>query len=136
MRHLIVVLALLILTAPSILAADEKPWPQKGDTIFIAAKLEGFNNPMVMVGGYGAKMPDVPTLDACAPTTLRSRSDEADRFTVRDDMHNDRKLIGEWLPRLHKTAKECQAQIQSSGLPRVQMVGGSKYTLVSEPAKE
>lgn len=132
-----VVVGLAMFAIGMTLAEDaEKPWPQKGDTVYVSAKLEGFDPAMVMVGGYGTKAPAIPTLEPCAPTTLRSRSDEGDHFTTRDDMHNDRKLFGEWLPRLHKTAKECQAQIQSSGLPRVQMKGGLKYTLVPDPVEK
>jgi hypothetical protein len=80
-------------------------------------------------------MPDIPALEACAATTLRSRSGEGDRFTLRDDRHHDRKLVGSWLPMFHKTWQECEAEVESSEPPRVQATGG-KYALVPKPAGE
>lgn len=117
----------LLLVVPLLLAADAA-WPKKGDVVYVAAALSGFSPGMVMAGGFGAKAPDVPALEPCAPLTVRRHSEEA--TIARDDNGNDRKLVGDdWAGRLYRSAGECADRMKADGPPRVQGSGGYVYRL-------
>lgn len=117
-----------------VLAEEAKPWPQKGDTVYVSAKLAGFNPLTLIVPGVGGgKMPDVPELPECSPLTVKSAVDEQGELTAKDDLGNKRKLAGAWLARLHRSREECREKIEREGLPRVQSRGGWRYELVPKP---
>jgi hypothetical protein len=118
-------------------AGEAKPWPQKGDTVYVSAKLEGFTPMTWMAGGYGGKMPDVPTLEPCEPMTVRKAAvEDGDTITVKDDMGHTRKLEESgWRTRMHRTEAECRATIKEAGAARVKSAGGYRYKLVlDQPA--
>jgi hypothetical protein len=126
-------IALVLSVSFPLFAADEASWPQKGDTVYLAAALEAA--PWAHMSGV--KMPDYPAFEACAPATMRKR-DRDDLFLIRDDGGRDRKLKGEWLPRLHRNQSDCRTDMEKNGQPRVKRAGYI-YTLVvpeTEPAAD
>jgi len=124
------ILVLLFLSIIPTLA-DEKPWPQKGDTVYIGARLSGFSPMTVMIPGMGGgKMPDIPALEPCSPTTVKKRAKDGSMTLVKDDDGNDRKLLGNWDSHLHRVGGACREQIKSADLPRVKATGGYRYELV------
>jgi hypothetical protein len=132
MRRLLLQTAIILgLCLPASAADEEKPWPQKGDTVYVSARLAGFDPMMIIVGGYGGTMPGVPTLEPCEPMTVRkATTGDGDTITIKDDMGNTRKLEGGWLTRMHRTEAECRATIKEIGAARVKSAGGYRYKLV------
>lgn len=114
-------LLVAVLCLPAFAGDETKPWPQKGDTVYVAAPLAGFSPGSVV----GYKAPDIPAIDACAPVTVKKA---AEVLVVLDDTGNTRRITG-WSGRVHATAQECRAQIASEGLPRVKTSGGYRYEI-------
>jgi len=85
--------------------ADEKPWPQKGDTIFVSARLLGMTSAAVA----GFQLPDMPTIEACEPLIFRKQSTDGRTTIIKDHIGYDRKLRGAWRTYIHKTVRECSA---------------------------
>jgi hypothetical protein len=106
------ILALLFLALPAF-AAD---WPQRGDTVFVAARLEQrIPGMLVAVGGAFVMSPPVDSdLGICAPLV---RSWSASRF--KDASARLHILAGDWTPYLKRTRGECRAAIAANGLPSV-----------------
>lgn len=118
----------IVALVPLLLAAD-KPWPQKGDTVFVAAPLAGANITMIL----GMKMPDAPAIEACAPLTLQKRADDDAFFLAKDDQGHNRKLIGkEWINRIYRAQSDCLRRTELFGVPRVQSEGGYTYRLAPD----
>jgi len=119
------------LALPALAGESPKPWPQKGDTVYVAARLSGSNAVTLIVPGIGGgKMPDVPTLEPCSPVTVRKVGSSGTTVIVQDDDRHERRLDGPWAPALAKTAGECRQIVESLGLPRVKSRGGYRYEIV------
>lgn len=98
----------LLALLPFLLAAD-KPWPQKGDTVYVASEIHESFPALPLLGSS----PDVD-LQACVPLTAMSSA-----LRLRDDRGRDHKLMGDWSKRLHRDRESCMAQVQRDGLPLV-----------------
>ena len=106
--------ALLLAFLPFLLGAD-KPWPQKGDVIYVSADLVSVTTEVARraVVYPFAESP----LAACIPVTVRKLGDEL--VAVQDPAGNGEWLRGPWAPRLHRSESECRAYLQAHGQPRI-----------------
>jgi hypothetical protein len=93
---------LLVLVALPAAAADDKPWPQRGDTVYVAAALPALNMPM----DFGGKRSDLSELRPCTPTEF-SRM-QSKRVVLIDRSGGIRWLEGEWGDRLFKSEDACR----------------------------
>jgi hypothetical protein len=102
---------LLALCLPA-LAAEPKPWPQKGDTVFVPGELAGqFLTEMTLTG----EMHNV-TVPACAPLQV-SFAPKPDKITVVDIARNAYfPLCGEWKGWVTQIAAECKKAVASAPL--------------------
>ncbi len=111
MKHRLALLLLL----PFLLDAD-KPWPQKGDTVYLAAELHEHTPALPLMGGE----PDV-NLAACVP--LRCMGEHIFGLGFRDDRGSIHSLKGDWTAYLYRESEPCKAAVQKNGLPRVEAKG-------------
>lgn len=123
-RILIVLMALSVCP----LFAAEKPWPQKGDTIYISARLRW----TVTVLLPGGPLHRDGTIEPCVPVTINRRVSE-DRIYFRDEIGEGGRLEGDWRARLHRTTDECGSYLKVNGLPHVEADAAS-FRLVEQPA--
>lgn len=90
-------------------------WPQKGDTVFVSAKLvEQFGSLPLLTSAEHL------TVEPCAPLMVKRGTDPTGPITVADDTGRPHRLMGDWSARLHRTADACATMVSAKGLPRVQ----------------
>jgi len=118
--------ALALCFAGWAMAADKAPWPQKGDVLYLSARLPGRSSPMFL----GAKMQDLLVLEPCLPVTIEKRTDASDFFRIKDES-GKRMLEGPWLTRMHKTEKECKETFSTKGQPHLE-AKGYRYLLIDD----
>jgi hypothetical protein len=101
MKRFSLVVALLVCLP--VLAADEaKPWPQKGDTVFVAGDLTGSFMSMSLVLGW-----TTITAPACVPMTV-AFSPKPSKAIIRDESRGAAfQLCGEWRTWLSKSRADC-----------------------------
>jgi len=110
--------------APS--ATPEALWPEKGDTVYLSAKLAGRSAPIML----GLKIPDLLPLDACLAVRILKRTGDSNFFRVKDES-GERMLEGPWLSRMHRTAEECRQVLAKSGQPHIE-AKGYRYLLIDD----
>ncbi|HEU4402075.1 MAG TPA: hypothetical protein VFT43_08215 [Candidatus Polarisedimenticolia bacterium] len=121
MRRSVALMPLLILFPA--LAAD-RPWPAKGDSVYVAASLKGIQNPR-LVSGASLKY-DMP---ACARLTVTKADPKKLAWVVADPLGNNERLEGAWTAWMFKTEAECKTQTSARGEPRVTQ-SGATYQIV------
>lgn len=104
-------LSALALALPALAGDAPAPWPQKGDTIYVAAVL-----PAVSMASYaGSKLADLPELPACSPLDVGYRKK---RIGCGDASGSSRILEGDWQGSVFASREECvkaplsQAKVQ------------------------
>lgn len=100
----------LLCALPFLLAADK--WPQKGDTVYVAAELHEHYQGGLLSGGE----PDVD-LKACVP--LRRSWNFKGLPCFKDDRSISHCLDGDWTAHLFKIAADCTSAVAARGTPRV-----------------
>lgn len=100
-------------------------WPNEGDTVYLSAKLDGKSAPTF----FGAKPADLLPLDSCVPVRVIKRAD-SDFFRIKDTT-GKKMLEGSWIPRMHRTEKECREMLASKGQPHLE-AKGFRYLLLDE----
>ncbi len=127
MRPLAVSFALLFV---SLAVASEEAWPRKGDTVYISASFKKLNAPSLVAG---ARMQyDMP---ACAKVEIVKEDAKKSRWVTKDPIGGTERLEGAWLPRMHKTKAECEAQLSADGEPGVERSGETFKIVPAEPKK-
>jgi len=108
-------LALCLLMATAALAADEpKPWPQKGNTVFVAATLIG-------------RWKDTP---ACAESVVRKA--KAGRIEIETySVALINVLDGDWTAMLFRSQDECRQAIAQRGEPKVRSININHHSIVA-----
>ncbi len=126
MRFAAAATTILILTAA---LAGEAPWPQKGDTVYISATLKSVNS-AVLVFGASPMESDVPP---CVPLTIRKA--KAELWITKDPVGQSERLEGPWLPRMHRTEKECKDHFARFAEPKV-VRSGWLHKIIAERTTE
>jgi hypothetical protein len=114
MRPIVVV---LVLAVSSVVAgeesreAEEKPWPQKGDTVYVSATL-------VLESGtpFETLLSDVP---ACVPLRVVKTKDQALQVKPPNSGIWKIRLVGPWSGHLHASRKECSGAFGDEGQPTI-----------------
>ena len=120
MRLLAVPLALLLV--PMALASEEA-WPSKGDTVYISASFKKLSAPSPVAG---AQMQyDMPS---CAKVEMVKTNPKKLLWVTKDPVGATEQLEGAWLPRMHKSKSECEAQFSAEGEPNV-VRSGAKFKI-------
>jgi hypothetical protein len=103
MRRALAVVALALLALPA-LAEEPKPWPQKGDTVFLPAEISTTRH----VYTTGSDPGLVITVPACAP--MEVRGDPVPEKIVAEDQSRGVAfpICGEWRKWVRPTLKECK----------------------------
>jgi hypothetical protein len=110
--------------------ASEDAWPHKGDTVYISASFKKLNAASPVAG---ARMQyDMP---ACAKVEVVKADVKKSRWVTRDPIGGTERLEGAWLPRMHKTKAECDAQLSADGEPSVER-SGETFKIVPAEAKK
>jgi hypothetical protein len=98
----------------SMAVVAEEPWPVPGDKIFVAAPFAGLKKYLP------ASEVDVRySIPSCMEFEVTKADPEKLRWVVKDGLDNNEELEGAWLPRMHKSKAECQAQVAAEGEPKV-----------------
>ncbi len=114
MRRTVVVLALLALFLPA--AAADKPWPIKGDVVFVSAELVNVIFQVVIIGGSVNKESPVP---ACLTMTVRKVKAKKPTIIVGPASGaGSMRLDGDWRDRIHSSRPECEKYLATHGQPR------------------
>lgn len=118
---------MLLAFVPLLLAADAVPWPQKGDTVYVAATLTAVVQGSTVYGGP----PTTSTVRACLPMTFVTVR-PADKYSS-DGVSWELQaapvlsvgLSGSgWKDRLHRTEADCHADVEKRGEPTTIIAGG------------
>lgn len=111
----------LLLALPAF--ADD--WPQKGDTVFVAADLHQRIPGVIVFSGPAilSKGPVVSDVSACSPLV---RSWAANRYKDQDGRLHI--LAGDWSPYLTPTLAACREAVALRGVPAVS-TKGVRHTL-------
>ena len=104
MRRTVVVLALLALCLPA--AAADKPWPAKGDVVYVPGELS------TQVVAFLSFDPKFHTLEPCKP--LRVEKNKTKYIRVLDPASSTMSkisydLCGDWSAVVYRTHDECSA---------------------------
>lgn len=111
---------------PATPAAPAEAWPQKGDTVYLSAKLEWMHLPLQ---GPGPRQRE--ELFPCTPLTVLKRKDDPFVLRTRDDASRLLKFLGDsWTTRLHRSESSCAEFLGEHGPPRVQSRDGVMSTLM------
>lgn len=107
------VLLCLVVVVPA-LAADGKPWPQKGDTVYVSAAIQARLSEYTGV----ASSPGQVAIKACVPLTVAHR--RAGGSSPGWGMESAERLYagfrGErWPERFHHTESECREALSRLG---------------------
>lgn len=122
-------LALLLFALP-VLAADDKPWPQKGDTVYVSLALSSSTPAMPLPGGM--LQPRSVPVDVCMPLLVKKASGEADRFILETPIRLTMRLDGEWTPLFHRSKAECDDATAHQKAPQT-ISSGWLTKLVADP---
>jgi hypothetical protein len=119
-------------------AAKNKPWPAKGDTVYVSAYL-------VQVHWTGPIFflevpPIVGPVPSCEPSRVKKANPKRGRWEIRaliqKGYHNYSILKGPWLSRMHRTAEECEAYFKEYGQPDIERSGAAHRIITQfDPAR-
>ena len=119
----------LVLLLVPMSMASEQAWPGKGDTVYISASFKQLSAASPVAG---AKMGyDMPP---CAALLITKATPKKSLWVTKDPVGGTEQLEGAWLPRMHKTKQECDAQHSTEGEPNVVRSGGA-FKIVQSDSK-
>lgn len=126
MNRAIACLAALGLLCAIAFAADEKPWPQKGDKIYVSVPLRITQlNPITFNRREWR-------LDACeAVTVTRSAGDDAPIY-FRTNGAESSCFKGDWSSRMHRTKEACAETVKSGSPVRADAKHGLCFYLEAD----
>lgn len=122
------VVLLIVVVAPLVLASDDI-WPTKGATIYVSASFKKLSAPSP-VGGTQMSY-DMPP---CAGLVITKSNPKKASWSTKDPVGGGEKLEGAWLPRIHKSKSECEAQYEKEGEPQVSR-SGATFTIKPDSPK-
>ena len=119
MRRTVVVLALLALCLPA--AAADKPWPVKGDVVFVSADLVYSAPGFSFTGGAADKESPVPS---CIAMTVRKVKTAKPTWIVGPVAGAGTvRLDGDWTTRFHRDSASCETGLSVHGQPKITRAG-------------